>query len=69
MKAHEIREKTFVELGDEMKELKSQLFKLRFKAATNQLENPMKLRLIKKDIARIKTVMREIELKGGNHVD
>ncbi len=69
MKAHEIREKTFVELGDEMKELKSQLFKLRFQAATNQLENPMKLRLIKKDIARIKTVMREIELKGGNHVD
>ncbi|MEI6602476.1 MAG: 50S ribosomal protein L29 [Clostridia bacterium] len=69
MKAHEIREKTFIELGEEMKELKSQLFKLRFQAATNQLENPMKLRLIKKDIARIKTVMREIELKGGDHVD
>jgi len=69
MKAHEIREKTFAELGEEMKELKSELFKLRFQAATNQLENPMKLRHIKKDIARIKTVMREMELKGGNHVD
>jgi len=69
MKAHEIREKTFAELGEEIKVLKSELFKLRFLAATNQLENPIKLRLVKKDIARIKTVMREIELKGGNHVD
>ncbi|MEI6131688.1 MAG: 50S ribosomal protein L29 [Bacillota bacterium] len=69
MKAHELRDRTSEELFDELKVLKSELFKLRFLAATNQLENPIKLRLLKKDIARIKTVMREIELKGEDHVD
>lgn len=64
MKAHEIREKSYVELSEEVKALKSELFKLRFKAATNRLENPMKLSHIKKDIARIKTIMTEMKLKG-----
>lgn len=64
MKASEIREKTQAELQKELSELKSELFKLRFQLATNQLENPMKLRDVKKSIARIKTVMRERELKG-----
>jgi len=64
MKASEIREKTQVELQKELSELKSELFKLRFQLATNQLENPMKLREVKKSIARVKTVMRERELKG-----
>jgi len=65
MKAHEFRDKNRDELIEEMKALKSELFKLRFKAATNQLENPMKLKLVKKDIARVKTVIREIELSEG----
>jgi len=64
MKASEIREKTQLELQKELSELKSELFKLRFQLATNQLENPMRLREVKRSIARVKTVMRERELKG-----
>jgi len=64
MKASEIREKTQLELQKELNELKSELFKLRFQLATNQLENPMRLRDVKKSIARVKTVMREREIKG-----
>ncbi len=64
MKASEIREKTQLELQSELNELKSELFKLRFQLATNQLENPMKLKDVKKSIARVKTIMRERELKG-----
>ena len=64
MKANEIREKSQLELQKELAELKSELFKLRFQHATNQLENPMKLKDVKRDIARVKTVMREREVKG-----
>ncbi len=64
MKANDIRDKSQVELQKELGELKSELFKLRFQHATNQLENPMKLKDVKKSIARIKTIMRERELKG-----
>jgi large subunit ribosomal protein L29 len=64
MKASEVREKTFEELVKEEMDLKSELFKLRFQLATNQLENPMKLKEVKKSIARVKTIMRERELKG-----
>jgi len=64
MKASEIREKTQSELQKELGELKSELFKLRFQLATNQLDNPMKLKDVKKSIAQVKTVMRERELKG-----
>ena len=66
MKAKDIREKTETELQKELGELKSELFKLRFQHATNQLENPMKLKGVKKSIARIKTILRERELKGIN---
>lgn len=66
MKASEIREKTQVELEKEEKELKAELFKLRFQLATNQLENPMKLRDVKKSIAQVKTIIRERQLKGTN---
>lgn len=65
MKANEIkalRDKTRDELDEELTELKSELFKLRFQHATSQLDNPMKLKIVKKDIARIKTVIREMEL-------
>lgn len=64
MKANEIRDKSQAELQKELGELKSELFKLRFQHATNQLENPMKLKDVKKSIARIKTIMRQRELKG-----
>jgi len=64
MKASEIRQKTRAELQKELNELKSELFKLRFQLATNQLENPMLLKDVKRNIARIKTVMREREIKG-----
>jgi large subunit ribosomal protein L29 len=64
MKASEIRDKTQEELQKELSELKSELFKLRFQLVTNQLENPMKLREVKKSIARVKTVIREREIKG-----
>lgn len=67
MKASEIREKNIVELNKELGELKSELFKLRFQLATNQLENPMKLKDVKKSIARVKTIIREKELSGDNN--
>lgn len=64
MKASEMRDKTQEELQKELSELKSELFKLRFQLVTNQLENPMKLNEVKKSIARVKTVIREREIKG-----
>ncbi|MFA6309751.1 MAG: 50S ribosomal protein L29 [Clostridia bacterium] len=65
MKASEIREKTQTELEKELVELKSELFKLRFQLATNQLDNPMKLKVVKKSIARVMTIIRENEIKGN----
>ena len=65
MKTSEMRDKTQEELLKEFTELKSELFKLRFQLVTNQLDNPMKLKVCKKSIARVKTVMKERELKGA----
>ena len=62
MKASEIRDKSQAELDQELAELKSELFKLRFQLATNQLDNPMLLKEVKRNIARVKTVIREREL-------
>ena len=64
MKASEMRDKSQEELLSELNELKSELFKLRFQLVTNQLENPMKLKDVKKSIAQVKTVIREREIKG-----
>lgn len=64
MKANELREKTTAELNQELRELKSELFKLRFQLATSQLDNPMQIKAVKKDIARVKTIMRQRELDG-----
>ena len=64
MKINKIVEMSSSELEKELSELKTELFKLRFSLATNGLENPMKIKEIKKDIARIKTVLRQRELKG-----
>ncbi len=59
MKATEFRELTEDELLNKEEELKDQLFKLKFQHALGQLENAMKLKNIKKDVARIKTILRE----------
>lgn len=66
MKASEIRKLSAKELDAKLLELKDELFKLRFQQAVNQLDNPMRIRAVKKDIARIKTVQRDIELHGAN---
>ena len=65
MKAQEIREKTLPELKEQLASLNDKLFKLRFQLAINQLDNPTRISAVKKDIARVKTVMREIELKNS----
>ena len=66
MKASEIRKLSASELDEKLAELKDELFKLRFQQAVNQLDNPMRISAVKKDIARIKTVQRDIELHGTN---
>ena len=66
MKASEIRELSVDELELKVKELKEELFNLHFQQAINQLENPMRIKAVKKDIARIKTVERAIELDNAN---
>lgn len=63
MKLEKMREMTDVELSVEVKKLKNELFNLRFQHVTGQLENPIKMRDIKKKIARVKTIIREKELK------
>ena len=65
MKASEIRKLSPKELEAKLLELKDELFKLRFQQAINQLENPMRISAVKKDIARVKTVIRDIELHGS----
>ena len=62
MKINKIREMSSPDLEKELGELKTELFKLRFSLATNGLENPMKIKETKKDIARINTVLKEREL-------
>lgn len=64
MKTSEIRKSTSADLRNELVELKSELFKLRFQHAANGLDNPMKMKNIKKDVAKIKTILREREIKG-----
>ena len=66
MKASEIRKLSAKELDAKLLELKDELFKLRFQQAVNQLDNLMRISAVKKDIARIKTVQRDIELHGAN---
>lgn len=65
MKAAELREMTAVELSKKLDELKAELFNLRFQHAINQLDNPGRIEIVKKDIARVKTVMRANELKDA----
>ena len=64
MKVKEIREMSADELNQKLTSLKEELFNLRFQLATGQLENPMRIKEVKKTIARIKTIQREAELKA-----
>ena len=66
MKASEIRQLTAEELNTKLNDLKAKLFNLRFQLAINQLENPMRISAVKKDIARVKTVIRANELNREN---
>ena len=59
MKAAEVREFTTLELESKLADLKKELFALRFQHAVNQLDNPTRPKAVKKDIARIKTILRE----------
>ena len=59
MKAKELREMTDVELNKQLKDLKAELFNLRFQHAINQLENPGRIETVKRDIARVLTVLAE----------
>ena len=59
MKANEVREMTQAELEAKLVSLKKDLFMLRMQHATNQLDNPMQINTIKKDIARVKTIMKQ----------
>ena len=65
MKVNEIRDMSAGELNQKVASLKEELFNLRFQLATGQLENPMRIREVKKTIARIKTVQRQPELNAG----
>ncbi|HPD89398.1 MAG TPA: 50S ribosomal protein L29 [Oscillospiraceae bacterium] len=64
MKAAEVRAINQTDLEKKLSDLKAELFNLRFQHAINQLENPMRLKEVKKDIARVKTILRENELKA-----
>ena len=64
MKAKEIRDMNSAEMDLKILGLKEELFNLRFQIATGQLENPMRIREVKKAIARIKTIQRETEIKA-----
>ena len=61
MNAKEIRQNTLPELQKKLGELKEELFNLRFQHTINQLDNPMRISAVKKDIARVQTVIRELQ--------
>ena len=64
MKAKEVRDMNTAELTVKLDDLKKDLFNLRLQHATNQLENPIKIAEVKRDIARVKTIIREREMAG-----
>ena len=64
MKVNEIINLSDEELNKKLQELKTELFNLRFRHASGQLENPMSINLVKKDIARVNTVIRARQLKA-----
>ncbi len=66
MKASEMRNLSNAELQKKLKDLKAELFNLRFQLAINQLENPMRISAVKKDIARVQTILRQNELNAAS---
>ena len=70
MKMSELREMTNEELNQQLETLREEMFNLRFQQSTNRMENPMRLKLVRRDIARIKTLLTEIvssKKVRGNH--
>ena len=65
MKASEVRAMNEKELQEQLNELKAELFNLRFQHAINQLDNPQRIKAVKRDIARVKTAIRANELNAG----
>ena len=65
MKAKDIRERSDDELRKSLGDLEEQIFKLRFQKSTGQIENPVKIREVRRDIARVKTVINERRAEGG----
>ena len=61
MKAKDVREMSKAELQNKLSDLKAELFNLRFQLAVNQLDNPMRIKAVKKDIARVMTVLSELD--------
>jgi large subunit ribosomal protein L29 len=66
VKALEMREMTVEELRGKESELRKELFNLRFQAATGEIENPLRMRTVRKDIARLLTVIKQKETEGKN---
>ena len=66
MKAPQIRELSAAEISARIKELEEERFRLRFRRATEPLEDPLRLRVIRKDVARLKTILRQRELAQQN---
>ena len=67
MKASEMKKLSTAELETKLKDLKAELFNLRFQLAINQLDNPMRVSAVKKDIACVKTVLRENEINNSKN--
>ena len=67
MKNNKLKEMSSPDLEKELSELKTELFKLRFSLATNGLDNPLKVKEVRRDIARVKTELRQRELKASNN--
>ncbi len=63
MKASSLRELSVAELTNKLDDLKKELFNLKFQHSTNQLENPQRIVAVKKDIARVNTILRQLELQ------
>ena len=66
MKMKEVREMSVEQLQAKLTELRQELFNLRFQLAVNQLDNPTRIKAVKKDIARIKTIQRQREIAANN---
>jgi large subunit ribosomal protein L29 len=67
MNAKELRDRSMPELNKTLGDLEEQLFKLRFQKSTGQIENPIKIREVRRDIARVLTVMGENRAQEANH--